>query len=156
MSKTIFALGNSLIAPEIKVKIADEDGDIEQYSVSNNVIISVGNKNVSIYDLRLGYNVKVNTSGDKIVTMEVSQIETAKSFSGKIIFINQDDKLIMMQNITSTGKSELIYLTITNNTKIFDTAGSTKYFKDLKEGESILSFAVSQGGENVAASIMIQ
>ena len=145
-----------LIAPQVKIKVADEDGDVTQYSVSNNVIITVGNKNVSIYDLRLGYNVKVNTAGDEIVTMEVSQIETAKSFTGKIVFINVDDKLIMMQNNTATGKTELIYLLVTNNTKIFDTSGTTKYFKDLTEGENILSFAVPQGGENVAASIMIQ
>ncbi len=145
-----------LIAPKSKIKIADEDGNVEQYSVNNNVIITVGSKNVSIYDLRLGYNVSVNTSGDEIVTMEVSQIETAKSFTGKIIFINKDDKLIMMQNITGDGKNELLYLRITNNTKIFDTSGSTKYFKDLEEGKSILSTAVLQGGEYVAASIMIQ
>ncbi|NLJ58990.1 MAG: S-layer homology domain-containing protein [Tissierellia bacterium] len=145
-----------LIAPQSKIKIADEKGNVSQYSVSNNVIINVGDKNVSIYDLRIGYNVDVNTSGDEIVTMEVSQIETAKSFSGKIIFINEKDRLIMMQNLTADGKTELIHLQITNNTKIFDTSGSTKYFKDLEEGESILSFAVPQGGEYVAASIMIQ
>lgn len=146
-----------LIAPQIKIKIADEDGAIKQYSVSNNVMISVGNRNVSIYDLRLGNNVKINTSGEEIVTMEVSQIDTAKSFSGKIIFINADDKLIMMQNnVTATGKTELIYLLVGNNTIIYDTAGKTKYFKDLIEGESIVCIAVQQGGEYVATSIMIQ
>lgn len=145
-----------LIASQSKIKIADEDGDVKQYSVSNNVIITVGAKNVSIYDLRLGYNVSANTSGDEIVSMEVSQIETAKSFTGKILFINKDDKLLMMQNVTPDGKTELIHLLVTNNTKIFDTSGSTKYFKDLTEGKNILSTAVLQGGEYVAASIMIQ
>jgi hypothetical protein len=145
-----------LIAPQSKIKIADEDGAIKQYSVSNNVKITIGSKNVSIYDLRLGYNVSVNTSGDEIVTMEVSEMETAKSFTGKIIFINEDDRLIMMQSVTSTGKTEIIYLSITNNTKIYDTSGSTKYFKDLEEGENILSIAVQQSGEYMAVSIMIQ
>jgi hypothetical protein len=143
-----------LIGPQCKIKIADEDGDITQYNVSNNVKITIGSKNVSIYDLRLGYNVNINTAGDEIVTIEVSQIETAKSFSGKIIYINPDKKLIMMQNTTSSGKTELIYLTVTNNTKIFDTSGTTKYFKDLKEGENILSTAIQQGTENIAVSIM--
>ena len=145
-----------LIAPQSKIKIADEDGEITQYSVSNNVKITVGSKNVSIYELRLGYKVNINTSGDEIVTMEVSQIETAKSFDGKILFINKDDRLIMMQNTTPSGKTELIYLTVTNNTRIFDITGTTKYFKDLKEGENILSTAVQQGAENIAVSIMIQ
>ena len=143
-----------IIGPQCKIKIADEDGEITQYTVSNNVKITIGSKNVSIYDLRLGYNVNINTSGDEIATIDVSQIETAKSFSGKIIYINPDKKLIMMQNATPSGKTELIYLTVTNNTKIFDTSGTTKYFKDLKEGQNILSTAIQQGTENIAVSIM--
>ena len=144
-----------LIAPQSKIKIADEDGEIKQYSVSNNVKITIGTKNVSIYDLRLGYNVYINTSGDEIVTMEVSEMETAKSFTGKIIYINEDDGLIMMQSVTSTGK-ELIYLSVTNSTIIYDTSGKTRDFEDLEEGESIVSIAVQQGGEYIATSIMIQ
>ncbi|MGB4439965.1 MAG: S-layer homology domain-containing protein [Sedimentibacter sp.] len=145
-----------LIGTDNKIKIADEDGNVKQYTVSNNVIITIGNTNGSIYDLRLGYNVNINTSGDEIVTMETSQLQTAKSFTGKVVFINLDDKLIMMQNVKENGQTELIYLTVTNSTKIFNTAGETKYFKDLTEGKSILSTAISQGGEYVAASIMIQ
>jgi len=145
-----------LIGTDNKIKIADEDGDVEQYTVSNNVIITIGSINGSIYDLRIGYHVNINTSGDEIVTMETSQMQTAKNFTGKIVFINSDDKLIMMQNIKENGQTELVYITVTNSTKIFNTAGETKYFKDLTEGESILSTAISQGGEYVAASIMIQ
>lgn len=145
-----------LIAPQSKIKIADEDGAVKQYSVSSNVKITIGTKNVSIYDLRLGYNAYINTSGDEIVTMEVSQLDTAKSFTGKILFINEDDRLIMMQGLTSTGKTELIYLSVTNRTIIYDTSGNTKYFKDFEEGESIVSIAVQKGGEYEATSIMIQ
>lgn len=145
-----------IIGDENKIKIADEDGETTQYAVSNNVIITIGSSNATIYDLRVGYNVSVNTSGNEIVTIEAAQLQTAKSFSGKVIYINTDDKIIMMQNIKDNGQKELIYLTVTNNTKIFDTTGSTKYFKDLEEGENILSTAISQSGEYVAASIMIQ
>lgn len=144
-----------LIGNVNKIKIADKDGDVEQYNVSSNVIITIGTKNASIYDLRLGYNVNVNTSGDDIVTIEASELETATSFSGKVVFINNDDKLLMMQNVNN-GQTELIYLKVTNNTKIFNTAGTTKYFNDIIEGESILSMAISQGGEYVAISIMIK
>lgn len=143
-----------LIGNVNKIKIADKDGDIEQYNVSSNVIITIGTKNASLYDLRLGFNVNVNTSGDDIVTIEASELETAASFSGKVVFINKDDKLLMMQNINN-GQTELIYLKVTNNTKIFTTSGTTKYFNDIEEGESIHSMAVSQGGEYVAVSIMI-
>lgn len=145
-----------IIGNDNKIKIADEDGETTQYAVSNNVIITIGSNNATIYDLRVGYNVSVNTSGNEIVTIEAAQLQTAKSFSGKIIYINSTDKIIMMQNVKDNGQKELVYLTVTNNTKIFDTTGSTKYFKDLKEGENILSTAISQSGEYVAASIMIQ
>ena len=62
----------------------------------------------------------------------------------------------MMQSVTGTGKTELIYLSVTNSTIIYDTSGKTKYFKDLEEGENIVSIAVQKGGEYVATSIMIQ
>ncbi|MFA9421991.1 MAG: S-layer homology domain-containing protein [Sedimentibacter sp.] len=145
-----------LIGPINKIKIANEDGDVNQYTVSNDVIITIGSKNETIYDLRLGYTVNVNTSGDEIVTMEAAELQTAKNFNGKIIFLNVDDKLLMMQNVKDNGQKELVYLRITSSTKMFNTSGSTKYIKDLTEGESILSTAIFQGGEYVAASIMIQ
>lgn len=145
-----------IIGPVNKIKIADKDGDVEQYSVSSNVVITIGNKNASINDLRVGYNVEVNTSGDEIVTIEASELQTAINFAGKIIFINKDDKIIMMQNVNSIGQTELVYLKITNNTKIFNISGETKYLKDMTEGQRVLSTAISQGGEYVAISIMIQ
>ncbi len=145
-----------IIGPVNKIKIADKDGDVEQYSVSSNVVVTIGNKNASINDLRVGYNVEINTSGDEIVTIEASEIQTAMNFAGKVIFINKDDKLIMMQSVNGSGQTELVYLKITNSTKIFNISGETKYLKDMKEGQSILSTAISQGGEYVAVSIMIQ
>jgi hypothetical protein len=145
-----------LIASQNKIKIADSSGTINEYSVSSNVQINIGSKNATIYDLRLGYQVSVNTSGDQIVTIEASEIQTAKSFSGKVVFVNSDDKLIMMQNIKDNGETELVYLSVSSSTKIFDTSGSTKYFKDVIEGVSIMSTAISQDGEYVAVSIMIQ
>ncbi|MDD4779897.1 MAG: S-layer homology domain-containing protein [Tissierellia bacterium] len=145
-----------LIAPQSKIKIADAEGKVKEYSVSSNVKINIGTKNSTIYDLRLGYYVDVNTSGDQIVTIEAEEITTAKSFSGKIVFVNENDKLIMMQNITDNGQRELIYLRVTNSTKIFNTSGNTKYLKNINEGENIICTAISQGGEYVAVSIMIQ
>ncbi|MEL7649663.1 MAG: S-layer homology domain-containing protein [Sedimentibacter sp.] len=145
-----------LIGTENKIKIADSSGTVTQYPVSSNVIITIGSSTATIYDLRIGYNVSVNTSGNEIVTIEASQLQTAKSFSGKVIYVNADDKVIMMQNVKDNGQTELIYLNVTSTTKIFDTTGATKYFKDIEEGENILSTAISQSGVYVAASIMIQ
>lgn len=145
-----------LIGTVNKLKIADNDGDVNQYSLNNNASITIGDKNASIYDLRLGYKVNMNTFGDEIVSIEASELQTAMNFSGKVLYLNTDDKVIMMQNVNSNGKTELIYLKVTNNTKIFNTSGTTKYIKDIVEGESILTTAISQGGEYVAVSIIIQ
>ncbi|MBP1926425.1 phosphotransferase system HPr-like phosphotransfer protein [Sedimentibacter acidaminivorans] len=145
-----------LIANQNKIKIANSSGTIKEYPVSNNVQINIGSKNATIYDLRLGYQVNVNTSGDEIVTIEAAEIQTAKSFSGKVVFVNIDDKLIMMQNIKDNGQTELVYVRVSNSTKIFDTSGSTKYIKNISEGNNIMCTIISQGGENVAVSIMIQ
>lgn len=140
-----------------KIKIADKNGDVEQYTVSNNVVVTIGDKNASIRDLRVGYSVDINTSGDEIVTIDASEIQTGMYFAGKVIFVNADDKLIMMQNVNSSGQTELIpNLRITNNTKIINMSGDTKRLKDLEEGQTILCTAVPQNGEYVALSIIIQ
>lgn len=145
-----------LIGTVNKIKISDKDGNVEQYSVSNNVVVTIGSKNASINDLRVGYNINVNTSGDEIVTIEASEIQAAINFSGKVLVINATDKIIMMQNVKSNGQTELIYLKVTNNTKMFNMAGETKYLNDLEEGKSILSTAISQSGDYIALSIFIQ
>ena len=140
-----------------KIKIVDKDGDVEEYTVSNNVVVTIGDKNASIRDLRVGYNVDINTSGDEVVTIDASEIQTGMYFAGKIIFINTDDKLIMMQSVNSSGQSEFIpNLRVTNNTKIFNMSGDTKRLKDLEEGQTILCTAIPQSGEYVALSIIIQ
>jgi uncharacterized protein (UPF0210 family) len=106
--------------------------------------------------LRIGYQVDVNTSGDEIVTMEVSEIQSYRNFAGKVIYVNDDDNLIMMQNVKDNGQTELIYLYVTGSTKIFNTAGDTQYLDDIEEGTTILSTATSTGGEYVAVSIIVQ
>ena len=140
-----------------KIKITDKNGDAEQYTVSSNVVVTIGDKNASIRDLRVGYNVDINTSGDEVVTIDASEIQTGIYFAGKVIFVNTDDKLIMMQSVNSNGQSEFIpNLRVTNNTKIINMSGDTKRLKDLEEGQTILCTAIPQSGEYVALSIIIQ
>jgi hypothetical protein len=144
-----------LIGSTNKIKLALENGETKQYVVSSNAIISIGSTKASIYDLRIGYNVNVNTSGDEIVSIETSKLDTAVSFSGKVIYLNLDEKLIMMQNVTN-GQTEIVNVRTTSNTKVFNTLGNAKALKDIVEGESIMCMAISQGGEYVAVSIMIK
>lgn len=145
-----------LIAPQVKIKISDEDGELKEYLVSNSVKINLGTKNATIYDLRLGYQVNLNTSNNEIVTIEAAEIQTASNFTGKVIFVNTSDKLLMMQNINQNGKTELVYVRVVNSTKIFNISGDTKYIKDISEGKNIMTTVVTQGGEYVAVSIIIQ
>lgn len=139
-----------------KIKIEDRNGDTEQYDVSSNAVITIGNKNASISDLRVGFNVNINTSGGEIVTIDASELSTVINFTGKVVFINEDEKLIKMQNTGSSAGNSIVDLKVTNKTKIISLSGETRYFKDIAEGQSIYSTAVSQGLEYVAVIIMIQ
>lgn len=139
-----------------KIKIEDSDGDTKQYDVSSSAVITIGDKTASINDLRVGFNVNINTSGDEIVTIEASELQTVINFTGRVIFINEDEKLIKMQNISSSSGNSVVTLKITNSTKIFNLSGQTRYFKDITEGQNIFTSAVSQGLEYVAVSIMLQ
>ncbi len=145
-----------LIGPYNKIKVEDIDGNIKEYLVSSNVNIKIGESVSTIYDLRIGYKVNINTFGDEIVTLQAEETQTVNNLNGKIIYVNLNENLIMMQNIKSNGQNELIYLTVTNATKIFNTAGETKYMKDITEGKNIICTALLQDGDNVAVSILIQ
>jgi hypothetical protein len=145
-----------LIGPYNKIKVEDIDGNIKEYLVSSNVNIKIGDNVSTIYDLRIGYKVNINTFGDEIVTLQAEKTQTVNNLNGKIIYVNLNENLIMMQNIKSNGQNELIYLTVTNATKIFNTAGETKYMKDITEGKNIICTALLQDGDNVAVSILIQ
>lgn len=145
-----------ILGTESKLKITDEDGDVEQYTISKNVIVTLGNKTASVNDLRVGYNVYINTSGGEIVTIEASELQAVTNFSGKVIFVNVKDKIIMMQNTsTGSGQPELVYLNVTDSTKIINISGNTRYLKNIEEGQYISSSAVSQNGEYVAVSIIV-
>ena len=139
-----------------KLKIANEDGDVDQYTISKNVIVTIGNKTASVNDLRIGYNVYINTSGGEIVTIEASELQSVINFAGKVIYINEKDKLIMMQNTSGVkGQPELVNLKVSSSTKIINISGDTKYLKDIAEGQLISSTAISQNGEYVAVTIII-
>lgn len=145
-----------VIGTKNKIKISVTGGDEEEYVLSSNVKINLGDKNGTINDLRVGYYISVNTSGNEIVTIEAEEIQTAKNFSGKVIYINTDDKLIMLQNTREDGQTEMIYIRITNSTNIINMEGKTKYFKDIAEGSRIMGYATYQVGEYVAVSLIIQ
>lgn len=145
-----------IIGPVNKIKVEDKNGDTEQYDVNSNAVITIGNKNALISDLRVGFNVNINTSGGEIVSIDASELSTVINFTGKVVFINKDEKLIKMQNTGSGTGNSIVDLKVTNSTKIMNLSGETRYFKDIAEGQSIYSTAVSQGLEYVAVIIMIQ
>lgn len=141
-------------AEQNKIKVDDSHGKSAQYNVSRNVKIIIGNKNATIYDLRLGYYVDINISGDEIVTLETSEIQSANNFSGRVMLVDKDNKLLGVQT-NEAGQTQFIYLKVTNNTKIFDTEGSTKYLRDIEEGSNVICTAISENGEYVAVSILL-
>ena len=61
-----------------------------------------------------------------------------------------------MQNTSNGAGNSIVDLKITNSTKIINLSGETRYFKDITEGQSIYSTAISQGLDYVAVIIMIQ
>jgi len=144
------------IAPQSKIKIEDNSGNIKEYFVGKSAKIYVDGNMGTVYDLRLGYKADISTLDYEIVTLDAENFETVINISGKSIYINSDEKVLMMQNIKPNGITEPVYLKITNSTKIFNTNGETKYINDILEGKNLICTAVLQNGENIAVSILIQ
>lgn len=144
------------IGPVNKIEVEDSDGNTKQYNVNSSAVITIGDKNASINDLRVGFNVNMNTSGDEIVSIEVSEIQSVINFMGRVILINEDEKFIKIYNTDKNSGSSVVDLEVTKNTKIFNLSGRTMRFDDIEDGQNIVVSAVTQGLEYIAVSIILQ
>ena len=151
-SEVLTKLGKQTLIYEV----IDSDGNTRQYKVNSSAIITIGDKNASINDLRVGFNVNMNASGDEIVSIEVSEIQSVINFTGRVILINEDEKFIKIHNTDKNSGSSVVDLEVTKNTKIFNLSGRTMRFDDIEEGQNIVVSAVTQGLEYTAVSIILQ
>ncbi len=138
------------------IKLQDKDGEIKDYKLSNTAKISVLNTTCTIYDLRVGYKVSVSFDGSEIISIDVAEKETSQEIVGKIVYVNVDKKLIMLQVVNDANENETMFISLDSKTTIMNLLGQTKRITDLKTGDSVISVGTYSGGTFNAVSVIIK
>lgn len=146
-----------------RIKLEGSDGEVKEYKISKTARISVLNASSSIYDLRIGYAVKVNLDGTEIISIEVEGTGKSIEQTGKIIYvynasnINMEKNVIILQIKNSLNENENIYLKLNPDTVIMTLTGQKLRIADLKQGMDVLCLGTySNGGTFDTISIIIK
>lgn len=145
-----------IIGSSNKIRIKDEEGVQKTYKLVKNAEVYVLNQTSSVYDLRVGYSVKIKFSGDEIKYIEATKTETSQQINAKVVYVNTSNKIIMAKIEDDYGNGEIIYISLDRDCNMFTLTGRRIYLKDLEIGNSIISVGSYNGGEFNAVSIIVK
>lgn len=140
--------------PTITVNVAGQD---ITYAVGKDIQITVNGEEGTLYDFRVGDNVKLTLESQTVVKITST---TAQSASGKlegtITAVNSAYGFIKVTHLNDDGYSieETVYCKDTT-TSIMDSAGKTKKLKDLKVGDIVNAHGTVSNGAFTAKVIII-
>lgn len=139
-----------------RIKLEDSKGEVKDYKISSTAKISVLNLTSTIYDLRVGYKVSVSFDGTEIVSIEADETETSQKIFGKVVYVNNDKKLIMLQVKNSSNENEIVYLSLDTKSVIMTLSGQIKRVSDLTPDTSVICVGSYSGGTFNAVSVIIE
>lgn len=150
---TIEEIAISSSESTIKVKKGDT---VNSYKVGRNIKITLDDKEATIYDLRVGYSVKMKTSSQSVTEIAVTSSPTQKSVSGLITIVNTAYGMIKVNATTASGDIAEQQVFIKDNAVIVDsTTGKILKVKELEAGMNIMAAGSENLGIFEATSIMV-
>lgn len=153
---SIAVIKEIVIGSSNKIKLEDSNGDIKEYKLSNTAKISVLNATATIYDLRVGYKVSVSFDGTEIISIEAAETETSQKIFGKVVYVNNDKKLIMLQVKNNSNENENVYLSLDSKSVIMTLSGQIKRVTDLTPNTNVICVGSYSGGTFNAVSVIIE
>lgn len=153
---SIATIKEIIIGSSNRIKLEDANGEIKEYKLSNMAKISVLNATATIYDLRVGYKVSVSYDGTEIISIEADETETSQKIFGKVVYVNTDKKLVMLQVKNNSNENEIVYLSIDAKSVIMTLSGQIKRVTDLTAGTNVICVGSYSGGTFNAVSVIIE
>ena len=140
--------------PTITVSVNGKD---QTFDVTNDIAITVNGEEATLYDFRVGDKVTLTLESEAVtrISSTVSQA-TSGTITGTVLNVNASFKFIKVQVTDTNGSTyeETVYCNDSKTT--FITAqGSTKQFRDVKEGSVVACYGASTNGAFEATSIII-
>ncbi|MBQ2696032.1 MAG: S-layer homology domain-containing protein [Clostridia bacterium] len=143
----------SKTSSSLKVNI---NGTIHTYAVSRDVTVKLDNAAATMYDLRLGYQVELETSSATITEINVKSVAAALQITGKITLVNTTYNMISVSHVNAFGDTVETQVFVKGSAKILDSNdGKMKYLRNLEVGQNVTVAGSENVGVFEATSIMI-
>lgn len=150
---TIDEISISSSESTIKVKKGDT---VNAYKVGRDVKITLDDKEATIYDLRVGYTVKMKTSSQSVTEIVVTTSPTQKSVSGVITMVNTAYGMIKVSGTTASGDVTEQQVFVKDSAVIVNSStGKILKVKELQTGMNIMAAGAENLGIFEASSIMV-
>jgi len=133
-----------------------KDGSKSKYVMSRNCSVELMGEAATIYDLRLGSYVKLETSSETVVNIKAEAVSSALQVTGTIKTINPSYGLLIIEMESPSGAVVEKQLFVKDSTKILDsTTNKMLTIKGLKVGNIITAAGVEKLGVYEVNSIMV-
>lgn len=145
----------SIASSESTIKVKKGD-TVTAYKVSRDIKITLDDKEATIYDLRVGYSVKMKTTSQSVTEITVTSSPTQKSVSGVITVVNTAYGMIKVNATTASGDVSEQQVFIKDNAVIVNSStGKILKVKELTAGMNIMAAGAENLGIFEASSIMV-
>ena len=132
--------------PVVKIK---SGGEIMTFGVTPDVKIKVNGVDATLYELRVGDNIKVLAESDTIISIETtSAAATGGTVNGIVETINASKGFIKVDGETIFCKD--------STTTFVTSGGEIKTMKNVVEGQNVHIWGVMQNGAYTATLIVIE
>ncbi|MTI53308.1 S-layer homology domain-containing protein [Geosporobacter ferrireducens] len=123
-----------------KITIVSKDDKEEYtYEVSNSATIRMDREDIKIYDLRPGYTVELQMENKIVTRIDAKKTGDKNVIIGEITRVYKDlDRLRVEFTDGSTGRTESVFVEITDDTTILSSAGTSMRLSQLVSGDEVL------------------
>lgn len=153
VSGSIEEITISKTSSSMKVNV---QGVINTYAIGRDVVIKLDGVSATIYDLRLGYQVVLQTSSATITEIEVKSVAAAMQLTGQIKSVEPEHKLMTIEHADANGNITESIVLVGDSVKILDSNdGKIKTLKNLQVGQYVTVAGSESMGKFKATSMMV-
>lgn len=136
--------------------VVSVSGESQTYTLTRDTEIVVDNVSASIYDLRVGYHVRLNIESEAVTYIEVRAVENPTSLSGVVELVNTSLGFINLTVTDTSGTVSTQQVFVGSNTSIIESASATKrQLKDIDVGDTLMVTGTVNMGAFEASTIII-
>ena len=152
---TVTKIAMELSGNVLSLKTAD--GDKTDRIGDNAVIKDEKGVSLTLYDVKVGYQVALVINDEVITGITVKEAAAAAGeLSGTLAFINADAQTILVEVIDSTGKRVNMTIELGSGAKILGTDGSTIKLRNLNIGDQVQLYGSYEGVKFIPSLIIVR